>query len=114
MHLYRRIFLPYFLCEYLQFEAPGAVKYIIICLTVSVPTGLAVPIFAGHAQFFNKHSNLGFTLSTMRNDTSTDLLFQISAPQRAGWGAVGTGYRMDRSLMFIIYPSGQGNGGCVH
>jgi hypothetical protein len=76
--------------------------------------GLYVSVFAGHAQFFDKASNVGFALSTARNQASTDLLFQISAPQRSGWGAVGTGDRMDKSLMFIIYPSGQGNSGLYY
>jgi hypothetical protein len=34
---------------------------------------------------------------------------QISAPVSYGWAAVGTGDKMDKSLMFIIYPSGQIN-----
>ena len=71
---------------------------------------IAVPVLASYAQFFDNASKVGFVLSTTQNETSTDLLFQVSAPRQAGWGAVGTGYQMDGSLMFIIYPSGQSNG----
>ena len=71
---------------------------------------IAVPVLASYAQFFDNASKVGFALSTAQNETSTDLLFQVSAPRQAGWGAVGTGYQMDGSLMFIIYASSQSNG----
>jgi len=67
---------------------------------------------AGQAQFYDKSSNLGFALS-VDNASATDLYFQISTPIGAGWGAIGSGDKMDRSLMFIIYPSSTRNGGCM-
>ena len=97
------------LCEYFSrlLDGSGALK---MRLTTLASIVLAIPILAGHAQFFDKASSVGFALSTAQSETSTDLLFQISAPEHAGWAAVGTGDRMDGSLMFIIYPSGQSNG----
>lgn len=71
---------------------------------------IAVPVLASYAQFFDNASKVGFALSTAQNETSTDLLFQVSAPRQAGWGAVGTGHQMDGSLMFTIYPSSRSNG----
>jgi hypothetical protein len=97
-------------CECFRPAALGAVQYHIICLITSAYIVLFVPTIARHAQFFDRNSNVGLALSAARNEASTDLLFQISAPQNAGWAAVGTGDRMDRSLMFIIYPSSQSNG----
>lgn len=71
---------------------------------------LSTRAFGGGAQFYDISSNLGFALSTTQNATSTDLLFQVSAPKSAGWGAVGIGDKMDGALMFIIYPSTQDDG----
>ena len=68
---------------------------------------LLIPVSGGDAQFYDTSSNIGFALSTAQNGTSTDLLFQMSTPQSAGWGAVGIGDRMDGSCMFIMYPSSQ-------
>ena len=62
-------------------------------------------ISSNDAQFYDTSANLSFALSTASNRSSTDLLFQISAPQSAGWGAVGIGEQMDGALMFIMYPS---------
>ncbi|KAK5215731.1 hypothetical protein LTR72_011218 [Exophiala xenobiotica] len=63
-------------------------------------------------QFYDKPSHLGFALSTFNNSTASgtgshqnELLFQLSVPSIAGWGAIGTGDKMDGSLMFILYPS---------
>lgn len=61
--------------------------------------------FGNDAQFYDSSANLGFALSTASNGSSTELLFEISAPQSAGWGAVGIGDKMDGALMFIMYPS---------
>lgn len=65
------------------------------------------PAFASSstAQFYSQSSKLGFALSSSQNGESTDLFFQMSAPQKAGWGAVGIGDRMDGAYMFIMYPS---------
>lgn len=71
---------------------------------------LSTRAFGSDAKFYDTSSNLGFALSTSQNATSTDLLFQVSAPKSAGWGAVGIGDKMDGALMFIMYPSTQGNG----
>lgn len=70
-------------------------------------------VLAQNAQFYDKSSNIGFALSTSANGSSGspfDLYFQLSAPKSSGWGAVGTGERMDHSLMFIVYPA-QKDGG---
>ena len=64
--------------------------------------GLCIPVFGSVAQFYDESSKIGFALSTTSNG---DLLFQVSAPTSSGWGAIGTGDKMDGSLMFIIYPS---------
>ncbi|KIW12035.1 hypothetical protein PV08_09309 [Exophiala spinifera] len=58
-------------------------------------------------QFYEKSSRLGFALSTLRehNGSPDELLFQLRVPSEAGWGAVGTGDKMDGSLMFILYAS---------
>lgn len=69
------------------------------------PQGHVTFALANNAQFYEKSSNLGLSLSTTTNGSSTDLLFQLSAPTHAGWGAVGIGDRMNHALMFIIYPS---------
>ncbi len=70
-------------------------------------------------QFYDKPSHLGFALSTYTNNTSNgsgtgsdqnELLFQLSVPSSAGWGAIGTGDKMDGSLMFILYPSTDSDG----
>ncbi|KAK5309025.1 hypothetical protein LTR93_012280, partial [Exophiala xenobiotica] len=62
--------------------------------------------------FYDKPAHLGFALSTFTNSTASgtgshqnELLFQLSVPSIAGWGAIGTGDKMDGSLMFILYPS---------
>ena len=72
-----------------------------MCIT----TAFSRVVFGNDAQFYDSSANLGFALSTASNGSSTDLLFQISAPQSAGWGAVGIGDKMDGALMFIMYPS---------
>ncbi|KAK5399923.1 hypothetical protein LTR06_011422 [Exophiala xenobiotica] len=63
-------------------------------------------------QFYDKPAHLGFALSTFTSSTASgtgshqnELLFQLSVPSIAGWGAIGTGDKMDGSLMFILYPS---------
>jgi len=68
-------------------------------------------------QFYDKPSHLGFALSTFTNSTGSgtgshqnELLFQLSVPASAGWGAIGTGDKMDGSLMFILYPSTDSEG----
>ncbi|CAD6583608.1 MAG: hypothetical protein ASARMPREDX12_001319 [Alectoria sarmentosa] len=73
---------------------------------------LTLPTFAlaGDAQFYDSSSKIGFAVSTAQNASSTNLFFQLSAPQAAGWGAVGSGTRMDGSLMFVIYASGEDDG----
>jgi hypothetical protein len=68
----------------------------VVCATSAV---------AVQTQFVDRSAGLGFAISSVQNQSSTDVYFQISAPTSAGWGAVGTGDRMDGSLMFIIYPS---------
>ena len=74
-----------------------------------------LPTFAlaADAQFYDSSSKIGFAVSTAQNASSTNLLFQLSAPQAAGWGAVGSGTRMDGSLMFVIYASGEDSGTCM-
>lgn len=96
--------------ECFRLAALGGVQCHIICPIISANIVLFVPTLARHAQFFDRVSNVGLALSAARNGTLTDLLFQIPAPQNAGWTAIGTRDRMDRSLMFIIYPSSQSNG----
>ncbi|KAI1617989.1 hypothetical protein EDD37DRAFT_250963 [Exophiala viscosa] len=69
-------------------------------------------------QFYDRPSHLGVALSTFTNSTGNgsgtgsgtgsdqnELLFQLTVPSSAGWGAIGTGDKMDGSLMFILYPS---------
>lgn len=80
-----------------------------IRLALALPTSA----LAGDAQFYDSSSKIGFAVSTAQNASSTNLLFQLSAPQAAGWGAVGSGTRMDGSLMFVIYASGKDNGTCM-
>lgn len=76
------------------------------------PISPALPpsALASDAQFYDSSSKIGFAVSSAPNSSSTNLLFQLSAPQAAGWGAVGSGTRMDESLMFVIYASGKDNG----
>lgn len=73
-------------------------------------SALSVCVYGGDAQFYDTSSNLGFALSATYNASSTDLLFQLSAPKSAGWGAVGIGDKMDGALMFIMYPSTKDEG----
>lgn len=68
------------------------------------------PALAGDAQFYDSSSKVGFAVSSAQNASSANLLFQLSAPQAAGWGAVGSGTRMDGALMFVIYASGKDDG----
>ncbi|KAJ9635652.1 hypothetical protein H2204_005612 [Knufia peltigerae] len=58
-------------------------------------------------QFYDRSSQLGFALSTLleNNGNPDELLFQLRVPSDAGWGGIGTGIRMDGSLMFILYAS---------
>jgi hypothetical protein len=44
-------------------------------------------------------------VTSTNDDANTVITQQVSAPVRYGWAAVGTGDRMDNSLMFIVYPS---------
>lgn len=85
-------------------------------LPTSTTLALASLLFpsraAGYVQFYELTSQLGFALSTTSNGSSTDLLFQLSVPERAGWGAVGLGDVMDGSLMFIVYPSSNKQSKC--
>jgi len=88
----------------------AAVEHFVASLTHIASLVLSKPARCGSAQFYDTTSQVGFALSTATDGASTDLQFQISAPQRVGWGAIGTGYRMAGSLMFIIYPSAQNDG----
>lgn len=81
-----------------------------IALTLLRFLTLPPSALASDAQFYDSSSKIGFAVSSAPNSSSTNLLFQLSAPQAAGWGAVGSGTRMDESLMFVIYASGKDNG----
>jgi len=72
-------------------------------------TAFIPSVSGGVAQFYDTSSDVAFALSTGQNAGSTDLLFQLSAPQSASWGAVGVGGKMDGALMFIMYPSSEGD-----
>ncbi|OAP56499.1 hypothetical protein AYL99_09678 [Fonsecaea erecta] len=74
---------------------------------------LAAHAVAKQAQFYEKSENYGVAISSTGNNGKVDaeeFNLQISAPVSYGWAAVGTGNHMHDSLMFIIYPSGQGDG----
>ncbi len=63
-------------------------------------------VSCGSVQFVEQAANIQFTLSTVPDAGSTDLVFQLSAPQNAGWGAVGVGDQMAGAMMFILVPNG--------
>lgn len=69
---------------------------------------------AKQAQFYQKGQNYGFALSTNAGSNGTDYYMALVAPQGFGWAAVGSGNKMDNSVMFIIYPSGDDNGKSKH
>ena len=73
---------------------------------------LAAQTQANQAQFYQTSENYGVAIASVPADGRVDLLMQISAPESYGWAAVGTGNKMDNSLMFIIYPSEQDNSQC--
>lgn len=55
-------------------------------------------------QWYDSGSEMAFALTSAANGSSTDLYFTLSAPEKAGWGAVGIGGGMGGALMFLIYP----------
>lgn len=65
---------------------------------------------AGQAQFYQKSEDFGVAITSTQDEGNVDFRMQISAPVSYGWAAVGTGYKMDKSLMFVIYPSGLDDG----
>ena len=73
---------------------------------------LAAQTQAKQAQFYRKSGKYGFAITSAPADGGVDFLMQISAAESYGWAAVGTGNKMDNSLMFIIYPSGQDDSQC--
>ena len=67
-------------------------------------------VLGKQAQFYDQGANYGLSMSSAPGVNGTDLYLQISGPTSHAWAAAGTGDRMDRSLMFIIYPAGDDNG----
>lgn len=65
---------------------------------------------ADQAQFYQKSENFGVAISSTQDEGNVDFRMQISAPTSYGWASVGTGDKMDKSLMFVIYPSGVDDG----
>lgn len=65
---------------------------------------ILLSVVQAQVQWFDSSSKMAFALESAANGSSTDLYFQLSVPQEAGWGAVGIGDRMAGSLMFMIYP----------
>jgi len=60
-------------------------------------------------QWNDASSQLAFALSsTVTGGTNVDLYLHMSAPQRAGWAAVGIGRGMAGALMFVMYPADNG------
>ncbi|OAL26718.1 hypothetical protein AYO22_04071 [Fonsecaea multimorphosa] len=67
---------------------------------------------AKQAQFYEKSENYGVAISSTGNNGNVnagEFSMQISAPVSYGWAAVGTGNHMHDALMFIIYPSADGD-----
>ena len=65
---------------------------------------------ANQAQFYEKSENYGVAISSVPDNDNSDFLVQISAPINYGWTALGTGDKMDGSLMFIVFPTSSGDG----
>jgi hypothetical protein len=66
---------------------------------------LTTSAHAEQAQFYQKSESFGVAVTSTNDDANAVFTLQVSAPVRYGWAAVGTGDRMDNSLMFIVYPS---------
>ncbi|KAL9086336.1 MAG: hypothetical protein Q9159_004236 [Coniocarpon cinnabarinum] len=49
-------------------------------------------------------------ISLAHNGTATDVHVQAYAPLAAGWASIGMGSKMEDSLMFVMYPSSNGQG----
>ena len=77
---------------------------------MTIPKALTTSTLANQVQFYQKSENFGVAISSTREAGNADFLLQLTAPVSYGWASVGTGDKMDESLMFIIYPSGQGDG----
>lgn len=52
--------------------------------------------------------NLNYTFALNIPDGSSDLYFHLSGPTDYSWVAVGTGSRMENSLMIVLYSSADG------
>jgi hypothetical protein len=52
--------------------------------------------------------SVAFTVAAIKD--AGDLHFHLEAPAEYSWVAVGTGEKMDRSLMWIAYRNGNGTG----
>ena len=54
--------------------------------------------------------SLAFAVTVAKN--GGDMFFHLEAPAEYSWVGVGTGEKMDGSLMWIAYRSGNGTGTC--
>ena len=61
-------------------------------------------------QFYDKGSDYGLALTSTTAGNGTSLFLQLSAPASFQWAAVGSGDKMDGSLMFLIYRSDDKDG----
>ncbi len=61
------------------------------------------------ATFMYNKDNVNFTFTFTAN-MNGDFWFSMAAPSKFGWMAVGTGDRMEGSLMFVAYGDGTPTG----
>ncbi|KAJ9606481.1 hypothetical protein H2200_009442 [Cladophialophora chaetospira] len=66
---------------------------------------LATSTLGNQIQFYQKSEHFGVAITSTEDAGNADFLVQLSAPISYGWAALGTGDKMDKSLMFILYPS---------
>lgn len=59
-------------------------------------------------QFYDQSTTLGAAIASTVTDNGTQFLMQISAPISYGWVAIGSDHKMDKSIMFVIFPSADG------
>lgn len=55
--------------------------------------------------------SIAFAVTVAKDDE--DIFFHLEAPAEYSWFGVGTGEKMDGSLMWIAYRNGNGTGKCL-
>ena len=66
----------------------------------------ALSVAAEPIQFSS--SGLSSAINLVQNGSAVDIQMQVAAPSSAAWSAVGVGSQMSDALMFVMYPSSNG------